>query len=421
MEKTQQMICDDHWTNVNIDVATRILKTCCKRNKPVITLDELRSRGAMVFIDHELNQQDRNIFIDKNQIPDNCYICKDSWPNSIWHRYNAWQNRTWAPGELESMRTADVINKFEIKISNICNQTCMYCNSGSSSEWGALLGQQYDDGTEWRDALLDAICQYIGMHKATRTEGITYNMLGGEPLLFTGIYDFLDRIIYAHSCDEIRTAPCTLMMTSNLNVKPMLVKRWLDSVDRTNGWNHVLKVSWDSRGERGALIRDGADWELVEQNLDMVLANPKVSVEILPTVNLLSIPDFADLITHIRSIMTKHGVHDDYGDRWWFGVNMVVRPTAMNPALMLPQHSTHIDACLRATDGIPDQGNLRLFRKHIETLQSMIGTRNSHKDHAQMIKWYEAQGAIKRRDYFDIFPVLAEIKAHHTQSELAAR
>jgi len=403
------MACSKMWTSINVQPDRKQIKTCCHRKGPSVTTEELLRLGASVFIDHPYNMADRAQFIDQNQIPDSCKICKDSWPNSLWDIWNSWRDRDFTADQLAALKTADLVEKIEIALSNKCNQTCMYCYPERSSDWAKIMGREITEDEAWNAAFKAALHDYIRLHVSQRATEISYNMLGGEPLLNPDLYEFIDSIITAHEHDKHPTRLREFVITTNLNVKPALVQRLLDVIDQTPGWHWRIKCSIDAIGAVGETIRDGLSVAQYQENLELILGHPRIYVEILPSVSVLSIPAFAEMLAWAKAIMHKHGLLDQHGHRWQFGVNMVEDPSAMHPGNLSDSYKHHIDDCIAELMELPEHGMKTKLLRHMENILRLIGTRTSAAHKAQMRTWFIKQGELKKRDYWQDFALLTDL------------
>jgi len=373
-------------------------------------LETLQDLGPKIFTDAlPTVRQDRDQFIDDNIIPDACKVCKDTWPNSLWHSWNEWKERDWTDNELEHLRSAEMLNLIEISLSNVCNQTCMYCGPENSSDWAKILGIQQEDTSDWELTMLQSLYAFIEQTVNLRPGRMTYNFLGGEPLLNLNMYDVIDGIISSHANDHYPNRKKEIMITSNLNVKPILIDRLLAVIDANEGWRWMIKGSIDAVGTTGETVRDGLSVDLFQENLEKLLKNPKVCIEILPSVSVLSLPEFSDLIKWVKDIMKRHNLMDQYGIRWRMGINVVHYPEAMHPGNLSDEFRDCITRCLEEAAEIPDTGNRDSFLLHINNMGGIIGTKRSESDRAEMRRWFKQQGQIKSKDYWSLFPLLNQL------------
>ena len=406
----KRMACEKMWTMINVQVIHNEITTCCQRRMDKITLEQLAQLGPGIFTDQlQSVRDDRRHFIDQDQLPDACNVCTETWPNSLWHSWNSWRDREWSDQQLRDLRTADMVKLIEISLSNSCNQTCMYCGPNNSSDWAKLLNTKIDDHAQWKTQLINSLYQYIEQYLNLRPGEITYNFLGGEPLLNPEIYDVIQHITELHHNDRYYDRQKQFMITSNLNVKPALTQRLLSVIDNNSGWDWTVKCSIDAIGTRGEAIRDGLSVDLWRQNFELLLSNPRVTLEILPSVTALSLPEMPELLRWIIDIVDTHDLLDAYGTRWQFGINVVHSPEAMHPGNLTENWRGCIDQCINELSRLPQSRSKDRFVNHLENLRGMIGSRRSPQDQAIMRKWLLWQGQLKHRDYWSLFPMLHDL------------
>jgi len=403
------MACSKMWTAINIQPDSQQILTCAHRRGPVVSLAELQQLGAKVFTSVPTNVQDREVFIDQQALPRACETCSRNWPHALWHIHNKWQDREWTAAQLQQLKTADMVQKIEIALSNVCNQTCMYCRPKRSSEWAKLLGQAPSADPQWTAAVKAALQDYIATSLSQRSTPISYNILGGEPLLNTELYDFMHTILDAHSLDLHANRQRQFTITTNLNVKPQLVQRLLQVMDTRPGWEWQLKCSIDAVGHVGETIRDGLSVEQFAENLALVMANPRVFVEILPTVTALSLPASAELIAWCKHMANQQGLLQLYGTRWQIGINMVSRPVALHVGNLTSDYRSCVDHCVHEVSELPSCVSKTQLLQHLENLRALIGTRCSPEDRQVMRQWFVQQGQLKQRDYWQDFAVLTDL------------
>jgi len=157
----------------------------------------------------------------------------------------------------------DLIRSVDLRLGNLCNLRCRMCSPQSSKaliqEWADLYGIARDNSRlerlrelDWytRDEFWLAFEKYI-----PNIERLHF--AGGEPLLISQMFDFLERVI------ELGHAPnITLSYVTNLTILP---NRIFDI------WPHFKSVSVtasvDGFGEINSFIRYPSRWSTIDQNL----------------------------------------------------------------------------------------------------------------------------------------------------------
>jgi organic radical activating enzyme len=167
---------------------------------------------------------------------------------------------------------ADPVNYFVLEHivvnwSNLCNLTCVYCNSDTSTAWQSIKGIPINHVKNEHPDLI-RLAQEHG-HSV-----VGLSLGGGEPLLQRGLLDFLRCL----KPDQVR-----VMVTTNLSID--LVKNPIYNELRT--WPYVdWQISFDNADPaRFEYVRNGADWNtfvanihLMKQHSQKVIAHPAYSI-----------------------------------------------------------------------------------------------------------------------------------------------
>lgn len=408
----KHIVCSKMWTDVNLNIPTKEVRNCCKRQPSKLTLDDLKELGEFSFTKNKQITEDKIFMIKNNQMPPGCYYCKSTWPNSIWNNWNDWKTRDWSDSSLEQLHDKDIVSQIEIMLGITCNQTCMYCTEFVSSSWAELKGIPIVKDNEWKETALNNLYQYIENNKTTDTRHVWYNFLGGEPFLEPEIFDVIEKIISIHRNKFVPNKFIVFNMTTNLNVKPKTIDRYLEIVERNPDFSWTMSVSIDTVGYQGEVIRDGLDFQRLESNLHKLFACKKFkNINILPSVSCLSIPTQHDLIEWFIDLATIYKQSSEYGKNWNIGYNVVTWPGAMHPGILPESYSVHLDNCIKSMERVStgNRGVVDNYILHLNNLKSMLGTKRNDEDLKYARIWYQEQGLLKNKNYFDIFPFLNEI------------
>jgi sulfatase maturation enzyme AslB (radical SAM superfamily) len=158
---------------------------------------------------------------------------------------------------------SELIRSIDLRLGNLCNLRCRMCSPLSSK---ALIGEwvQLKDQTLSRERLeelrhLDWFNRedfWRAMEKYVPHMELLH-FTGGEPLLITQMFDFLERVKASGHASNI-----TLSYVTNLTVLP---RRVLEL------WAHFkdvrLAVSLDGFGEVNSFIRYPSHWPTIDRNL----------------------------------------------------------------------------------------------------------------------------------------------------------
>jgi MoaA/NifB/PqqE/SkfB family radical SAM enzyme len=173
---------------------------------------------------------------------------------------------------------------WDVRFSNICNLKCRYCSINYSSRW-------YDDGVKISAFPKGtARIQFSGRNDEDIWEQMQEHLpyvehiyfAGGEPLIMEQHNRVLRLLI------ELGNTKVHLTYATNLTELKFKNESVLDL------WKHFptvgVNASLDDMGNRFALIRSGAEWAQVEQNIrDLKRECPHIALSIGPTITVMNI------------------------------------------------------------------------------------------------------------------------------------
>jgi len=407
------------WTDINLNIPSKQIKNCCKKQPAKLTVEDLKFLGIDSFTKHRVLVEDKQFAIDNNKLPAGCHYCESNWPNAIWNIWNIWRNKEWELSELDSLPSKDYVDRIEIMLGTTCNQTCMYCTPEVSSAWADLKGIPVVTDNDWQDTALKNLYGYIETNKCHDKNNVSYRFLGGEPLLEPKMFKVIESLVDIHSRNFIKNKKIEFNMTTNLNIKPKTIDRYIEIVNRNPNFEWTISVSLDAVGSQGEEIRDGLNFENFESNLNKVFSSKKFkTITLIPSVSALSIPNKNKLLSWYFDIASSHIASSSdemlfriaYGRSFRIGINSVTDPKALHPGILPNSYKEEIDKCIEIVDSYNFYGReINNYKTHLNNIKGMIGTRRDQNSLIEAVKWYEHQGSLKNKDYFKIFPFLTEI------------
>lgn len=173
-----------------------------------------------------------------------------------------------------------VLGTMDIRWNNTCNLACVYCDSKFSSKWAKAKGElvKHHEGTE--ESVLAFVEQNVSDIRRIM-------LLGGEPLLQKPNIKLLEIL-------EETTAEIIVLSNLSVDLQTNKIAQKLFTMN-----NVKWCVSFESVGKQFEYIRNGADWNKFEQNLNYLWSKTNRKINIHPTYNLfssLSLREFYDYI-----------------------------------------------------------------------------------------------------------------------------
>lgn len=399
----KHIACSRLWYDLTIRIPHREIINCCKTQQepwksPDESLEYIKKYKHDIFNKRPHLVNEKQNMIKNNKLPDICYTCKDSWPNSFWHSRNDWQKKDWKYSELTNLLKEDKIKFVELMLSTTCNMSCMYCSSHYSNTWAKILNEDPLDSTEtWKNEILESLYTYI---KSKDSNGIYYNFLGGEPLLDINILTVVENLLKIHQ--EKNDKNISISFNTNLNVKSKIIDNLLNHVKKYPNVRWIFCVSIDATEAVGSEIRDGLDWKLFENNLHRLFKSNAVDVFFVPATNFLSVKYHTQLLKWIFSLYNQY---KHPSQKRYIGKNIVKWPNAMNPASLPHEYKKYLNESIDFMKTI-DYNEKDTYIKHLKAIEDIISTKRSTKILEENKKWFEKQGTIKNKNYFEIFPFL---------------
>lgn len=243
----EKKYCAAPWRGLHIN-QTGDVKFCCA-GKPGI-LGNLNTASLEQCLQSPAAQQLRRQ-ISQGHLPEYCTVCVERerfggqgerhWHNSI--------NADFDVKHASPLEHAPSL--VDVRWNTTCNLRCNYCDSRSSSQWAAYHGIRVDSSVR---SYSTQVHDYVSLHRQSIRE---VAMVGGEPLLLPDNIEFL-RVIPP-------TSIVTLITNLNVDLESNRVFEKLKNRKRV-GWS----ISFENIGKRFEFVRYGADWDLLEHNLDIV-------------------------------------------------------------------------------------------------------------------------------------------------------
>ena len=236
--------CYAPWTNIHINT-TGTYKTCCAGT------DEIGDLRVIPIKDLLLNQKLSNIkqSLYQNNTHSNCNVCARQ------EQHSSVSERTWytdianhQPIDINNIN-AQQLQNLDIRWSNTCNLSCVYCDHEASSQWAALKQQPVErlDYTNTLPGLLEFI-------DANRSTIKNLALLGGEPLLQKDNDALLD-VIANHVHINVITN-LSVPLENNRIFQKLLAKD-----------NVMWDVSFETVEDRFEYVRHGSNWPLMLKNI----------------------------------------------------------------------------------------------------------------------------------------------------------
>jgi hypothetical protein len=239
--------CAAPWRGLHINPQGNV-KTCCAGNPNMLgnlntnTIDEILNTDLMREIRASLAQGRPHEY---------CSNCVQA------ERFDADSERAWhnrVNPDFDYATAGDQYHYpviFDVRWNTTCNLSCNYCAPSCSSKWAGIKGIPFRSGTR---PYYKQVCDFLEQHYEHIHE---VALVGGEPLLLPENERLLDVIP--------ESAIVTLITNMSVDLEKNRIFQKLARRSRV-GWS----MSFDNVGNRLEYVRHGADWNLLQQNLQTV-------------------------------------------------------------------------------------------------------------------------------------------------------
>jgi hypothetical protein len=325
-DKISPTFCLAKWHHTTIYLQTGETHSCYHPAPHKIPLEEIAINPSALHNTMEKKLQRKEML--KGNKPSGCQYCwniEAMGPDYISDRHdrNSGIYTEERLTEIESNEWDFNINPeyIEISFGNECNFKCGYCHPKHSSsyykeiekfgpysmvknhrndiDWFTI--QKNEDENPYVKAWWD---WWPTMKHSLNILRIT----GGEPLLQSSTWRLLEDL------DQNPLPNLELNINSNLGVKPILVERLAEKVEKLRLEGKIkgfkLFTSLDTWGTRAEYIRTGLDLTVWEQNFHTYLTKTKNPITFMITFNILSVSSFKTLLIKLLEWRSQYGWYD---------------------------------------------------------------------------------------------------------------
>lgn len=323
-----------------------------------------------------------------------CYTAEDSGVTSFRQSVNKQYNKyidlidtTNEDGSVDEIN----LRYFDVRWSNICNFKCRSCSSTYSSSWakedndlGANKPVLIYAGGSNNDTLYNEFLPYF-------KDIEEFYFAGGEPLLTDKHYDILEYLI------SIGKTDVKLRYNTNLSTLTYKKKSVIDL------WKHFsnidVEASIDSWQERAEYIREGTNWQQIENNIKLIKTEtPNVNLQVHTVVSVFNVSTLDEFISYM------------YNNKLY------------NSTKFTPSFYTLLNPSYYSFDVIPDYikeiiidklKNINIStdvnNKVNEIIKFLTNATYNKELHQEFIRHTEHYDIIRQQDFLETFPEIAGI------------
>ena len=317
------------------------------------------------------------------------------------------------PG-IEKSHYADCI---EIVLNNVCDAKCTYCNEVFSTQW-YLEKKKFDDKDIQRvpgDNRSPKVEEHfwnwyreIGMKELWR-----FGFIGGEPFIVDALYEYLDKLIEIHGQTPSEKKK-ELCITSNMNTPSLYFKKFQDYLPKLQKYfTVIIQASGESTGKELEYVRSGVFHDRWKSNIEYFLENTTVTLNFLPTLNLLSLPTFVNYVRYWESLCLQHGPIAIFD-------NIVTSPKAQSPIMAPKEFAIYLDEPIKILQNMLTWPNVpegimntwKFFVEFLYNTQSAIAKNKSiaesHYESLDFYIFFKTLDTRRNTSVTDTFPEFTE-------------
>ena len=325
-DKISPTFCLAKWHHTTIYLQTGETHSCYHPRPHKIPLEEIAENPSALHNTIEKKRQ-RKEMLDGNK-PSGCQYCwniEEMGSDYISDRLerNSGIYTKERLSEIESNKWDYNINPeyIEISFGNECNFKCGYCHPKHSSSYYKeiekfgpyTMVKNHRNDIDWftiqkNEEENPYVKAWWEWWPTMRDRLHILRITGGEPLLQSSTWKLLEDL------DKNPLPNLELNINSNLGVKPILVERLAEKVEKLRLEKKIkgfkLFTSLDTWGPKAEYIRTGLDLSVWEQNFHTYLTKTKNPITFMITFNILSVTSFKSLLIKLLEWRIQYGWYD---------------------------------------------------------------------------------------------------------------
>ena len=312
--------CLAKWHHTTIYLQSGETHSCYHPAPHTIPLEEIKTNPSAIHNTSEKKTQ--RLLMLNGEKPDGCQYCWNIEALGIDYISDRHERNA---GIYTKERFDEIFNEgpdfninpeyIEVSFGNECNFKCGYCHPKASSayykeikQYGPYPVKNHHFGIdkliiyeEESNPYVDAWWKWWPQVKQTLN---ILRVTGGEPLLQASTWRLLEDL------DKNPLPNLELNINSNLGVKPVLVKRLAEKVEKLRSEGKIrsfkLFTSLDTWGPRAEYIRTGLNLEAWQENFHTYLSTTNNPLTFMITFNVLAVSSFRSFLEKLLEWRTQY-------------------------------------------------------------------------------------------------------------------
>ena len=427
-------LCLAKWQQTSLHLTTGHTNSCYHPPLHKIEETELENNPSALHNTHYKKTQRQRML--RGEKPEECSYCwrAEATGNLSDRHYRS--GEPWAAERFDEILVQDPLTwnvnpaYVEVNFSNICNLRCSYCSPQFSSTWaqeiakhGAyptrnrhndpshFVGERHVIANRSHNPYVDAFWQWW---PELYPQLKHFRMTGGEPTMDKNTYRVFDYVL-ANPKPDLH-----LNTTSNFSQEAVVFDKYLGYVKQLcQGENieHFMQfVSLDTWGSQAEYIRDGMDFELVQENVERFLTEVpyRNSLTFIITMSNLAIPNVHRLLQWILDLRKRHSTTYQ---RVWFDTPVLREPVWQTPIGMPAAYQYRLINTVEWMKSLPEMTANRFhgFKDYeVQRLQRVVDQMNPRVNKfdnsvkADFYKFFSEHDRRRGTNFLQTFPEMSE-------------
>lgn len=344
------------------------VKTCCAGQS---VLGNIGDETLPIIFSKE-EYLDIKSALEKQTFPSYCSRCEEHEKiGPHMSQYDYFKNNI--PGTEDNQ-----LIHIDLRWSNVCNLSCRYCEPRASSQWQKLLNIPIVSvDKDYHKTIFDHIEKNVGTIKHA-------SLLGGEPLMQKQNEQLLSTINPSTHIEIITNLSVPLGNNKIYN----LLKNHRDIT-----WC----VSFENVGDRFEYVRNGASWDLLKENLNIV--KEEFGVENI-------------MFLAVYGLWNATRLEEFLGFANQFGARMGLQPVISNTGLSVFDHGPEIkEMALREIDNISKYN----YYGFSDIKNRLLNTQEVPNIANTFIKWTQSSEQLMnpKKNFAELWPEINQVLSKH--------
>lgn len=298
-QPTSSIECALITNSYDVSLIDNTISHCCKyrlAHEPNIW--EMKKHGYKIFDANNTTVRSRTEIANNIKTQS----CRDCWD------YESKGQQSWRliknQDREQDPAYYDASVQFNIQLSSLCNQSCMYCVpvlSSTIAQFGEWIdfnsGNVMSSYKQSKEILINFshIIDYIGSLPLNKNR-LVLSITGGEPFIMNQFEENIEQVVKAFVTKD-KSRRLVLQLSTNGNSKEEVLLNFYDRIAKLQKEHNIrveIGLSLENLEERAEYVRQGMKWNVFLNSFN--IHKKYANVTIKPTFNVFSVVNCTDFI-----------------------------------------------------------------------------------------------------------------------------